>query len=70
MKFVSSLKIACGMALILMISMELFMNVVDFLLIGELKLSLGSVPIMLFFGFITPLPYNDWRLKVYGVLCH
>jgi hypothetical protein len=28
------------------------------------------VPIMLISGFITPLPYNYWRLKKYNVSCH
>jgi hypothetical protein len=25
---------------------------------------------MLLAGFVTPLPYNYWRLKKYGVACH
>ena len=70
MKLVSAFKTACGMSLISMISMEISMNLVDFLLVGELKLTMEVIPIMLFFGFITPLPYNYWRLKVYGVSCH
>ena len=70
MKFVSAFKTACGMSLISMISMEISMNLVDFLFVGELKLTMEVIPIMLFFGFITPLPYNYWRLKVYGVSCH
>jgi hypothetical protein len=28
------------------------------------------VPIALFFGFITPWPYNYWRLKKLGKACH
>ena len=59
-----------GLSLISMIPMEISMNLVDFLLVGELKLTMEVIPIMLFFGFITPLPYNYWRLKVYGVSCH
>ena len=70
MKLASAFKTACGMSLISMISMEISMNLVDFLLVGELKLTMEVIPIMLFFGFITPLPYNYWRLKVYGVSCH
>ena len=30
----------------------------------------GSVPFMLMAGFITPLPYNYWRLKALGKACH
>ena len=46
------------------------MNLVDFLFVGELKLTMEVILIMLFCGFFTPLPYNYWRLKVYGVSCH
>mgnify|MGYP003330383593 CR=1 FL=1 len=53
MKLVSAFKTACGMSLISMISMEISMNLVDFLLVGELKLTMEVIPIMLFFGFIT-----------------
>ena len=70
MELFNAFRTACGMSLISMISMEISMNLVDFLLVGELKLTVEIVPIMLFFGFITPLPYNYWRLKVYGVSCH
>jgi len=28
------------------------------------------VPLMLVAGFITPLPYNYWRLKALGKACH
>ena len=28
------------------------------------------IPFMLLAGFATPLPYNYWRLKKYGVACH
>ncbi len=28
------------------------------------------IPIMLFFGFFSALPYNYWRLKKYEISCH
>jgi len=28
------------------------------------------VPIMLIVGFLTPWPYNYWRLKKFGIACH
>ena len=46
------------------------MNLVDLLLVGELKLTFEIIPIMLIFGFITPLPYNYWRLKKFNEACH
>ena len=61
---------AIGMSLISMISMEVAMNVVDVLLTGGAKLTWWVVPIMLTVGFITPLPYNYWRLKALGKACH
>ena len=63
-------KTAIGMSLISMISMELAMNVTDVMLTGGAKLTLWVIPIMLFAGFITPLPYNYWRLKALGKACH
>ncbi|MEE2745438.1 MAG: DUF4396 domain-containing protein [Pseudomonadota bacterium] len=65
-----AIKTALGMSLISMVSMELAMNIVDVLLTGGAKLNWWVVPIMLIVGFIVPLPYNYWRLKVYGKSCH
>ena len=70
MKLRDAIKIACGMSLISMISMELAMNITDVALTGGAKITLSVLPIMWFFGFITPLPYNYWRLKVLGKGCH
>jgi len=53
-----------------MIAMELSMNLVDIIITGGAILTIEVIPIMLFFGFITPLPYNYWRLKLYGKACH
>ena len=61
---------AVGMSLISMISMELAMNVVDYLITGGAIFMWWVLPISLFFGFITPWPYNYWRLKKYGKACH
>ena len=61
---------AIGMSLISMISMEVAMNTVDVFLTGGAKLTWWVVPFMLFAGFITPLPYNYWRLKALGKACH
>ena len=60
---------AIGMSLISMISMELAMNITDILLTGGAKLTWWVVPIMLAAGFVTPLPYNYWRLKALGKGC-
>ena len=61
---------AIGMSLISMISMEVAMNVVDVILTGGAKLTWWVIPIMLLAGFVTPLPYNYWRLKALGKACH
>lgn len=63
-------KTAIGMSLISMISMEAAMNITDVLLTGGAILTWWVVPIMLCAGFITPLPYNYWRLKALGKACH
>jgi len=63
-------KTALGMSFISMVAMEISMNATDLILVGEAKLNIWVIPIMLFTGFITPLPYNYWRLKVYGRACH
>ena len=60
----NSLKTAAGMSLISMISMEVAMNLTDYML------TWWVVPIMLIVGFLTPWPYNYWRLKKYGIACH
>ncbi|HIM19604.1 MAG TPA: DUF4396 domain-containing protein [Rhodospirillales bacterium] len=70
MQLTSALKTACGMSLISMVSMEAAMNAVDVLLTGGAKLTIWVIPIMLLAGFLTPLPYNYWRLKVHGKSCH
>ena len=60
---------AIGMSLISMVSMEVAMNLTDFVLTGGAKLTWWVMPIMLLAGFLTPLPYNYWRLKTLGKGC-
>ena len=62
-------KVAIGMSFISMIAMELAMNIIDVILTGGAKLTWWVIPIMLFAGFITPLPYNYYRLKKWGFGC-
>ena len=69
-KFKSALKTACGMSFISMISMEMTMNMTDYFLTGGAILTWWVVPIMLLVGFLTPWPYNYWRLKKFGTACH
>ena len=68
--FVEALKTASGMSLISMISMELMMNLTDYILTGGAILTWWVIPIMLIVGFLTPWPYNYWRLKKFGINCH
>ena len=70
MAFTIALKTALGMSLLSMISMEVAMNMTDYMLTGGAKLTWWVMPIMLVAGFVTPLPYNYWRLKVLGKACH
>ena len=70
MPFKSAFNTAIGMSLISMISMELAMNLVDLIFTGGAVLTLQVIPLMLMAGFLTPLPYNYWRLKKHGKSCH
>ena len=70
MKLKEAFKTAIGMSLVSMISMEVAMNIVDVLLTGGAMITWWVMPIMLIAGFITPLPYNYFRLKKYGKACH
>jgi len=69
-KFSNALKTALGMSFISMISMEVAMNLTDYLLTGGAILTWWVVPIMLMVGFLTPWPYNYWRLKKFNISCH
>ena len=68
--FYGALKTASGMSLISMLSMEIMMNLTDYILTGGAILTWWVIPIMLIVGFLTPWPYNYWRLKKFGVNCH
>jgi hypothetical protein len=68
--FKAAFKTAVGMSLISMISMEAAMNVTDYFLTGGATLTWWVVPIMLAVGFVTPWPYNYWRLKKFNQACH
>ena len=68
--FSKAFKTALGMSFISMVSMEIAMNVTDMILTGGAILNWWVVPIMLIAGFLTPWPYNYWRLKKYNIACH
>ena len=68
--FNGAVKTASGMSLISMLSMEIMMNSTDYILTGGAILTWWVVPIMLIVGFLTPWPYNYWRLKKFGIDCH
>ena len=68
--FIEAIKTASGMSLISMLSMEIMMNLTDYLLTGGAILTWWVIPIMLIVGFLTPWPYNYWRLKKFGLNCH
>ena len=61
---------AIGMSFISMISMEISMNTVDWIAVGRAEIVWWVVPLMLIVGFLTPWPYNYWRLKKFNVFCH
>ena len=68
--FKNAIKTAFGMSFISMISMEVAMNLTDYLITGGAVLNWYVIPIMLVVGFITPLPYNYYKLKKYNISCH
>ena len=68
--FNNALRTALGMSFISMISMEVAMNLTDYFFTGGAILTWWVVPIMLLAGFLTPWPYNYWRLKKFNIACH
>ena len=70
MPLANAFRTAMGMSLISMVAMEVAMNIVDVLLTGGAMLNWWVIPMMLIAGFLTPLPYNYWRLKTLGKACH
>ncbi len=65
-----ALMTACGMSFISMLAMETAMNLTDYALTGGAILTWWVIPIALLAGFITPWPYNYWRLQRHGKSCH
>ena len=70
MDFMDSLKTALGMSFIGMLAMEIAMEGTDLLLTGGIGMVWWVIPPMLVAGFVTPWPYNYWRLKKLGKACH
>ena len=68
--FSKALQTAFGMSFISMLSMEISMNITDYLLTGGALIVWWAIPIMLVVGFVTPWPYNYWRLKKFNQACH
>jgi hypothetical protein len=68
--FSKALQTAFGMSFISMVSMEISMNITDYLLTGGALIVWWAIPIMLAVGFVTPWPYNYWRLKKFNQACH
>ena len=68
--FKKAFNTAIGMSFISMISMEVAMNLTDYLLTGGAILTWWVVPLMLIVGFVTPWTYNYWRLKKFNIACH
>jgi len=70
MDFANALSTAFGMSFISMLGMEIAMEATDWLLTGGMGMTWWVIPPMLVVGFLTPWPYNYWRLKKYGQACH
>ena len=69
MNLSNALNTAFKMSMISMIVMEITMNTVDLVFAGGI-INLWIIPLMLLTGFISPLPYNYYRLKKYNESCH
>ena len=69
MNFSNAINTAFKMSIISMVVMEVCMNAVDLIFAGGV-IDLWIVPFMLIAGFLSPLPYNYYRLKKYNESCH
>ncbi len=69
-EFAKAFKTAIGMSFISMLAMEIAMNSTDYLLTGGAILTWWVIPLALIAGFLTPWPYNYWRLEKHGKSCH
>ena len=68
--FRDALKTAFGMSFISMLAMEAAMNITDYAFTGGAMLTWWVIPVALLAGFLTPWPYNYWRLQKHGKCCH
>ncbi len=69
MNFSNAINTAFKMSIISMVVMEVCMNAVDLVFAGGV-INLWIIPSMLIAGFLSPLPYNYYRLKKYNESCH
>tara|TARA_Y100000590_G_scaffold428810_1_gene540553 strand:- start:24 stop:422 length:399 start_codon:yes stop_codon:yes gene_type:complete len=69
-KFKEAFKTALGMSFISMLTMEITMNLADWILTGGAILNWWIIILMLIVGFLSAWPYNYWRLKKYNESCH
>ena len=69
MNFLTAFNVAIKMSFISMIAMEVAMNIVD-LIFSDGIITIWIIPIMLIVGFLTPWPYNYYRLKKYNDASH
>tara|TARA_B100001105_G_C22322608_1_gene413226 strand:+ start:422 stop:850 length:429 start_codon:yes stop_codon:yes gene_type:complete len=69
MNFSNAINTALKMSLISMIVMEVVMNTVD-VIFASGEINIWIIPLMLITGFLSPLPYNYYRLKKYNESCH
>jgi len=69
MNFSNAINTAFKMSIISMVVMEVCMNAVDLVFAGGI-INLWVIPFMLIAGFLSPLPYNYYRLKKYNESCH
>lgn len=66
----TALQTALGMSFLSMLAMEAAMNTTDFVITGGARITAEALLPMLLAGFVTPWPYNYWRLKKLGLSCH
>jgi hypothetical protein len=69
MNFSNAINTSLKMSLISMIVMEVVMNTVD-VIFASGEINVWIIPLMLITGFLSPLPYNYYRLKKYNESCH
>ena len=68
--FSKAFKTAIGMSFISMISMEVAMNLTDYFLYWWCNINMVGCANYALSWFLTPWPYNYWRLKKFGIACH